>query len=193
MSLFQYETAFADEPNYKRMRKRQLIMLLQSQKSDLEALRRKTGDTEALSEENKRLIQQAEQLGAENKALKETVADLERKLSARESTVAKAESADETSSRVLRMAEEAHSAACDYLEKIKAIHSSMSLEYSKYESSAARKADDIIKNAVEKAESIRQNAYREANIIWDSLQTRMDSCFSEKKAVLQQDGEKEKR
>lgn len=192
MSLFQNETASVNESNYKRMRKRHLIMLLQSQKSDMEALQRKFGETGSLSEENKRLIQQAETLGAENKALKETVADLEKKLSAQKSTDAKTESTDETYSRILSMAEDAQNAAFDYLEKIKAIHSNMSLEYSKYEASAMRKADNIIKNAVEKAESIRQNAHSEANIIWDTLQTHFDSYFAEKKSFPQQDGKREK-
>ena len=81
MALFQNENNSAGGVNYKSMGKDQLIMLLQSQKSDIDALNRKLSEAAAAVEEKNRLAQLVASLSAENEALKIKTADLEEKLS----------------------------------------------------------------------------------------------------------------
>lgn len=68
MALFQNETT-AGGVNYKSMSKEQLIMLLQSQKKDLDTLKSKLESNPGFESEKQRLEQQITSLSEENKAL----------------------------------------------------------------------------------------------------------------------------
>ena len=80
MALFQTENTSSGGINYKSMGKDQMIMLLQSQKSDIEVLNRKLTEASAAVEEKNRLAQLVASLSAENESLKAKAADLEEKL-----------------------------------------------------------------------------------------------------------------
>lgn len=184
MSLFQNEMTPTNETNYNGMGKKEMIMLLQSQKSDIDALNRKLSRTDELINENKLLTEQTASLSEENEALKKKIAELEKKLSAKELTQTGAgsvRSTDEIFRHFTDMVEAVQKSAGDYLERIKAIHDDMSNEYNEYEASARQRADTIVKNAVEEADTIKQNARSEANDIWDSLQAHITGYISEKK------------
>lgn len=181
MSLFQNENITEQDTNYKSMGKSQLIMLLQSQKSDIDALERKLGKTAALEEENKRLTEQTAALGAENEALKARIAELEEQLAPKDSELTEPGSIAEMAFSVNGVMNAAQKAADDYLAKIKEMHDNMSHEYSEYETAARQKADAIMKNAVEEADAVKMKARTEANDIWNTLQKRVDNYISEKK------------
>jgi len=181
MALFQNENNPANSVNYKSMGKDQLIMLLQSQKSDLDVLNRKLSEAAAAVEEKNRLAQLVSSLSAENESLKIKAADLEEKLSVKDAGVTEVGSIAEMSFRVNGVLEAAQKAADDYLAKIKEMHDTMSREYSEYEINAKQKAEALLKDANEKADSTTKNARREANEIWGALQTRFDSYVADKK------------
>ncbi|MBR1483940.1 MAG: hypothetical protein IJ598_13385 [Ruminococcus sp.] len=181
MALFQNENNPAGGVNYKSMGKDQLIMLLQSQKSDLDVLNRKLSEAAAAVEEKNRLAQLVSSLGAENESLKAQVTELEEKLSVNDADIKEVGSIAEMSFRVNGVLEAAQRAADDYLAKIKEMYDTMSREYSEYEINAKLKADTLLSNAKAEAESITNNARKEANDIWGALQTRFDSYVADKK------------
>lgn len=181
MSLFQNENMTDDSINYKSLGKDQLIMLIQSQKSDIDVLSRKLYKADSAVEENTRLEKQVETLSAENESLKAEIAQLEEKLSHKEPEVTEAGSIAEMSFRVNGVLEAAQKAADDYLAKIKEMHDAMKVEYKVYELKAKEKADSILKNANIEAAAITQNARNEANDIWSTLQTQFNSYIADKK------------
>ena len=90
MALFQNETT-AGGVNYKSMSKEQLIMLLQSQKKDLDTLKSKLESNPGFESEKQRLEQQVASLSEENGMLKrrlESFPELEREKKRLEQQVA---------------------------------------------------------------------------------------------------------
>ncbi len=184
MALFQNnENVSAESVNYKNMGKDQLIMLLNSQKSDIDVLSRKLNDAAAMVNERNELARQVAQLSSENDALKRKAAELEEKCAAmeKEPEITEVGSIAEMSFRVNRVTEAAQKAADDYLAQIKQMHDVMSREYSVYEINAKQKADAILSKANAEAEQVTKKARSEANAIWNALQTRFDSYVDEKK------------
>ena len=183
MSLFQNDNMNADTVNYKGMGKDQLVMLVRSQKSDIEVLTRKLSEAGTAVDEKNRLAQQVAALSAENESLKAKTAELEEKLSAKDKDVEITEvgSIAELSFRVNGVMDAAQKAADDYLARIKEMYDAMSQDYSVYEINAKQKADAIIKNANDKAEAVTRKARNEVNDLWSTLQTRFDSFVAEKK------------
>jgi F0F1-type ATP synthase membrane subunit b/b' len=182
MALFQNENAAQGSVNYKSMGKDQLIVLLQSQKSDVEVLNRKLSELANVAEEKKRLAQQVEALTAENAALKAKAADLEDKLSFKDADITDVGSIAEMSFRVNGVMDAAQKAADDYLAKIKEMHDAMQKEYSAYEAAAKQKAEAILKSANEEAESVTKKARKEANDIWNTLQKQFNGIIDGKKS-----------
>lgn len=194
MALFQNQNAPESALNYKGMSKDQLIMLLNSQQSDIEILNHKLNSAATAVDEKNRLAQQVASLTAENEALKAQAADLSAKLAAeaeknsapknfspKETEIKEIGSIAELSFRVNGVMEAAQKAADDYLARIKEMYDEMSKEYSDYEINAKQKADTILRNANAEATVIRQNARTEANDIWNTLQSRFDSYVANKK------------
>ena len=181
MALFQNENAAAAGVNYKNMGKDQLIMLLQSQKSDIDTLTRKLSEAAAAVEEKNRLTQLTASLSAENQALKAKAADMEKQLAARDADITEVGSIAEMAVRVNGVMESAQKAADDYLAKIKEMYDAMSREYTEYELAAKQKADAMLKSAKEEADSITQKARNEANGIWSALQKRLDGFIADQK------------
>lgn len=220
MALFQKDNINgpAGEINYKGMGKDQLVMLVQSQKSDIDVLNRKLGEAAAAVNEKNRLAQQLAELSAENDSLKTSAENLREKLIAKENELnarenelntkaREVESAEitevgsiaEMSFRVNGVMEAAQKAADDYLARIKEMYDAMSRDYSTYEINAKQKAETILKNANLEAEAaktkadaivsnanreaavIKQNAHKEANDIWNTLQSRFDNYVAGKK------------
>ena len=182
MALFQTESTPEGGINYKNMAKDQLIMLLQSQKSDIDALDRKLSEYAPLAEEKERLSQQVESLTAENEALKAKVAELENRAVTVDTEVTEPGSIAEMAIRVNGVMEAAQNAADDYLDRIRKMHDTMRQEFDSYELKAKVKADAIIKNANEEAEAIVLKARLEANDIWSTLQGRFNNYVDEKKS-----------
>ena len=182
MALFQKDNMPVEGGlNYKNMPKDQLLVILQSQKSDIDVLNRKLNEVSSISEERNRLAQQVASLSAENESLKSKVTELQQRLSASENEVKEAGSIAEMSFRVNGVLEAAQNAADDYLAKIKAMHDEMSREYSVYEKTSREKAEAILASANAEADAIRNSARNEANDIWNTLQKRFDSYVTDKK------------
>lgn len=181
MALFQTESMSAGEVNYKSMGKDQLVMLLQSQKSDIEALNRKLDEYAPLAEKKERLAQQVESLTAENESMKAKLTELEEKVGSMDVDVTEPGSIAEMAFRVNGVMDAAQKAADDYLAKIKEMHDAMSLEYKVYEMTAKQKADEILNKANAEAEAVVQKARVEANDIWSTLQVRFNSYVADKK------------
>lgn len=182
MALFQNENSSADAINYKTMGKDQLIMLIQSQKSDIDVLLGKLSKAEEAGSENERLTQQAETLIAENESLRAKNEELEQKLAYNEDEITEPGSIAEMAIRVNGVMEAAQKAADDYLNKIKKMHDDMRLDYEVYELKAQQKAEAILQSADSEAKAIVQKARDEANDIWSTLQGRFNSYVDDKKA-----------
>lgn len=183
MALFQTEATSSGGINYKSMGKDQLIMLLQSQKSDIDALNRKLVEASAAVEEKNRLAQMVASLSAENELLKTKAADLELKLSARkpEEDYTEIGSLADKAVHVSGVMQAAQKAADEYLAEIKRMHDTMSREFNEYEFIAKQKADAILKQAQAEADTTTQKARMEANEIWSALQTRLNGYIADKK------------
>lgn len=154
-----------------------------------EALRRQLGEmnsefekvgviadrNEELTKRNEELTRRNEQLTKRNDELTMDNEELTSRLAAK--GVQKQEpkeptnpgSIAEMSFQVNGVMTAAQKAADEYLAKIQAMHDEMSLEHSRYENEAKRKADNIIRSANEEADSILTGAKRESNEIWQSL------------------------
>ena len=154
-----------------------------------EALRRQLGEmnsefekvgviadrNEELTKRNEELTRRNEQLTKRNDELTMDNEELTSRLAAK--GVQKQEpkeptnpgSIAEMSFQVNGVMTAAQKAADEYLAKIQAMHDEMSLEHSRYEIEAKRKADNIIRSANEEADSILTGAKRESNEIWQSL------------------------
>lgn len=181
MALFQNDIMPEGGMNYKSMGKDQLIMLIQSQKSDIDALNQKLSSYEPLAQEKERLEKQTASLTEENEALKAKVAELEEKLPSLDTEITEPGSIAEMAVRVNGVMEAAQKAADDYLAKIKEMHDAMKRDYDVYEAVARQKADAILHKANVEAEAVVQNARNEANDIWSTLQTRFNSYVADKK------------
>ena len=183
MALFQTENTSSGGINYKSMGKDQMIMLLQSQKSDIEVLNRKLTEASAAVEEKNRLAQLVASLSAENESLKAKAADLEEKLSAQKADTGYTEigSLADKAVRVSGVMQSAQKAADEYLAEIKRMHDAMSREYNEYEFVAKQKADALLQSAKAEAESITQKARSESNDIWSALQSRINGFITDKK------------
>ena len=181
MALFQNDISPEGGIKYKNMGKDQLIMLLQSQKSDIDALNRKLGGYDELAQEKESLAQQAASLTAENESLKAKAAELEEKLSSMNGNVTQVGSIAEMAVRVNGVMEAAQHAADDYLAKIKEMHDAMKKGYDEYEANAKQKADAVLQKANAEADAIVKNARKEANDIWNTLQTRFNNFVADKK------------
>lgn len=188
MAFTQIDAAANDSLNYKSMGKSELIMLAQTQKSDIDFLNSRLNETKALSEEKNRLAQQVASLSAENELLKAEAADLREQLAAKPKDVEITEvgSIAEMSFRVNGVLEATQKAADDYLAKIKEMYDAMSQDYSVYEINAQQKADAILKNANAEAYALTQNARSEVNDIWSALQTRFDNYVADKKQTSEE-------
>ena len=156
-------------------------MLIQSQKSDIDALNQKLSSYEPLAQEKERLEKQTASLTEENEALKAKVAELEEKLPSVDTEITEPGSIAEMAVRVNGVMEAAQKAADDYLAKIKEMHDAMKRDYDVYEAVARQKADAILQKANVEAEAVVQNARNEANDIWSTLQTRFNSYVADKK------------
>ena len=154
-----------------------------------EALRRQLGEmnsefekvgviadrNEELTKRNEELTRRNEQLTKRNDELTMDNEELTSRLAAK--GVQKQEpkeptnpgSIAEMSFQVNGVMTAAQKAADEYLAKIQAMHDEMSVEHSRYEIEAKRKADNIIRSANEEADSILTGAKRESNEIWQSL------------------------
>lgn len=181
MALFQTESMPEGGVNYKNMAKDQLVMLLQSQKSDIEALERKLNEYAPLAEEKERLSQQVEALAAENEALKAKTDEMESRLASMDTEVTEPGSIAEMAIRVNGVMEAAQKAADDYLAKIKKMHDTMQQDYAVYEMIAKQKADAILQDANTQAEVIVKKARIEADDIWSTLQGRFNNYVDDKK------------
>lgn len=181
MALFQTESTPDGGVNYKNMAKDQLIMLLQSQKSDIETLDKKLSEYAPLAEEKESLAQQVEKLTAENEALKAKTAELESKLGSMDTEITEPGSIAEMAVRVNGVMEAAQKAADDYLAQIKKMRDTMQHDYAVYEMIAKQKADAILKDANTEAEMIVQKARIEADDIWSTLQGRFNNYVDDKK------------
>lgn len=186
MALFQKDAEPAGGMNYKGLSKDQLIMLVNSQKSDIDLLNRKLNETSSVVNEKNRLAQQVAALSAENEAYRTKVEALSEEIKALKATSPQEEvtepgSIAEQAFRVNRVVESAQKAADEYLAKIKEMHDIMSREYSEYEISAKQKADAILKKANAEAEQTTQKARKEVNDIWSALQARFDTYVNGKK------------
>lgn len=178
---FNQKDAASDVVNYKSMGKSELIMLVQTQKSDIEFLNNRLSETKALSDERNRLAQQVAELSAEVENLRQKAEQNEQKLSAAEPEIKEVGSIAELSFRVNGVMEVAQKAADDYLAKIKEMYDAMSQDYSAYEINAKQKADAILKSANEEATAMTQEAREEVNNIWSALQIRFDNYVAGKK------------
>ena len=178
---FNQKDAASDVVNYKSMGKSELIMLVQTQKSDIEFLNNRLSETKALSDERNRLAQQVAELSAEVEDLRQKAEQNEQKLSTAEPEIKEVGSIAELSFRVNGVMEVAQKAADDYLAKIKEMYDAMSQDYSVYEINAKQKADAILKSANEEATAMTQEAREEVNNIWSALQTRFDNYVAGKK------------
>lgn len=178
---FNQKDAASDVVNYKSMGKSELIMLVQTQKSDIEFLNNRLSETKALSDERNRLAQQVAELSAEVENLRQKAEQNEQKLSAAEPEIKEVGSIAELSFRVNGVMEVAQKAADDYLAKIKEMYDAMSRDYSVYEINAKQKADAILKSANEEATAMTQEAREEVNNIWSALQIRFDNYVAGKK------------
>ena len=190
MAFTQKDAATNDSLNYKSMGKSELIMLAQTQKSDIDFLNSRLNETKALSEEKNRLAQQVASLSAENELLKAEAADLREQLAAaakpNDVEITEVGSIAEMSFRVNGVLEATQKAADDYLAKIKEMYDAMSQDYSVYEINAQQKADAILKNANAEAYALTQNARSEVNDIWSALQTRFDNYVADKKQTSEE-------
>lgn len=180
MALFQNETT-AGGVNYKSMSKEQLIMLLQSQKKDLDTLKSKLESNPGFESEKQRLEQQVASLSTENSTLKKEAAERETRFPATSAAITEPGSIAEMSFRINGVMEVAQKAADDYILEIRKMRDALKQEYSTHEAAAQQKADAIIRNAQAEADSITQKARDEANDIWSSLQTRFNNYISDKK------------
>ena len=134
-----------------------------------------TKRNEELTKRNEELTRRNEQLTKRNDELTMDNEELTSRLAAK--GVQKQEpkeptnpgSIAEMSFQVNGVMTAAQKAADEYLAKIQAMHDEMSLEHSRYEIEAKRKADNIIRSANEEADSILTGAKRESNEIWQSL------------------------
>ena len=178
---FNQKDAASDVVNYKSMGKSELIMLVQTQKSDIEFLNNRLSETKALSDERNRLAQQVAELSAEVENLRQKAEQNEQKLSTAEPEIKEVGSIAELSFRVNGVMEVAQKAADDYLAKIKEMYDAMSQDYSVYEINAKQKADAILKSANEEATAMTQEAREEVNNIWSALQIRFDNYVAGKK------------
>ena len=178
---FNQKDAASDVVNYKSMGKSELIMLVQTQKSDIEFLNNRLSETKALSDERNRLAQQVAELSAEVENLRQKAEQNEQKLSTAEPEIKEVGSIAELCFRVNGVMEVAQKAADDYLAKIKEMYDAMSQDYSVYEINAKQKADAILKSANEEATAMTQEAREEVNNIWSALQIRFDNYVAGKK------------
>ena len=134
-----------------------------------------TKRNEELTKRNEELTRRNEQLTKRNDELTMDNEELTSRLAAK--GVQKQEPTEPTnpgsiaemSFQVNGVMTAAQKAADEYLAKIQAMHDEMSLEHSRYENEAKRKADNIIRSANEEADSILTGAKRESNEIWQSL------------------------
>ena len=147
-----------------------------------EALRRQLGEMNSefekvgvIADRNEELTKRNEELTKRNDELTMDNEELTSRLAAK--GVQKQEPTEPTnpgsiaemSFQVNGVMTAAQKAADEYLAKIQAMHDEMSLEHSRYENEAKRKADNIIRSANEEADSILTGAKRESNEIWQSL------------------------
>lgn len=213
MALFSKDntnSAFG-EINYRGMGKDQLIMLVQSQKRDIDMLNRKLSEAASsvddknnssqqisdLSAENETLKATNETLKASNETLKASEAELKKKLAAKENELISMANNTETaeiteigsiaemSFRVNGVMEAAQKAADDYVAKIKEMYDAMSSDYSVYEMNAKQKAESIINNANNKADSILRNANNEANTAEQKANIILANANHEAEAIRQ--------
>ena len=213
MALFSKDntnSAFG-EINYRGMGKDQLIMLVQSQKRDIDMLNRKLSEAASsvddknnssqqisdLSAENETLKASNETLKASNETLKASEAELKKKLAAKENELISMANNTETaeiteigsiaemSFRVNGVMEAAQKAADDYVAKIKEMYDAMSSDYSVYEMNAKQKAESIINNANNKADSILRNANNEANTAEQKANIILANANHEAEAIRQ--------
>lgn len=176
MALFHSENTPAEGVNYQQTEKERTVYM---RKSEFDALRRRLDAAAALEAERNRLAQQVAALTAENEALRSRPAAPQR--AAEPAAVTEPGSIAEQAVKISGVMEAAQTAADEYLAKIKEMHDKMCLKYSEHEVLAQMKADAIIKNANEEAESIVQKARGEANAIWSALQAKFDGYVADKK------------
>ena len=213
MALFSKDntnSAFG-EINYRGMGKDQLIMLVQSQKRDIDMLNRKLSEAASsvddknnssqqisdLSAENETLKASNETLKATNETLKASEAELKKKLAAKENELISMANNTETaeiteigsiaemSFRVNGVMEAAQKAADDYVAKIKEMYDAMSSDYSVYEMNAKQKAESIINNANNKADIILKKANNEANTAEQKANVILANANHEAEAIRQ--------
>ncbi|MED9970563.1 MAG: hypothetical protein UFA98_11280 [Ruminococcus sp.] len=213
MALFSKDntnSAFG-EINYRGMGKDQLIMLVQSQKRDIDMLNRKLSEAASsvddknnssqqisdLSAENETLKASNETLKATNETLKASEAELKKKLAAKENELISMANNTETaeiteigsiaemSFRVNGVMEAAQKAADDYVAKIKEMYDAMSSDYSVYEMNAKQKAESIINNANNKADIILKKANNEANTAEQKANIILANANHEAEAIRQ--------
>jgi len=114
----------------------------------------------------------------ENEEFRQKIKELEKKLQNREINIQEAGSIAEAAFRINCVMEIAQRAADDYVKNIRRMNDELQSEYSVHEIEAKAKAEQMLKEAAEQCEKMRQDARAQADDIWGSLQSRFETYYN---------------